>query len=90
MNRRTTPAAKRDDEAFPIRVKIAVPSEGLGKRLDAMHAWLRDNLPGNCHAVHSARMIGGSAMAVYFLSLADAGTFLEAFPDVPLALPRGS
>ncbi len=26
-------------------------------------------------------------MAVNFLSLADAGRFLEAFPDAPLALP---
>lgn len=89
MSRRSTPSAKRDDDAFPIRVKFAVPPEGLGKRLDEMMAWLRANLPGDAHAVHSSRTIGGSAMAVYFVSLADAGQFLEAFPDAPLAVPRG-
>lgn len=89
MNRRSTPAAKRDDNAFPIRIKFAVPPGGLGKRLDEMMAWLRANLPGDLHAVHSARAIGGSACAIYFISLADAGRFLEAFPDVELAVPRG-
>jgi hypothetical protein len=86
MSRRSTPSAKRDDDAFPIRIKLAVPPEGLGTKLDVIMAWLRDNLPRDAYAVHSARMIGGSAMAVYFTSLADADCFLGAFHDVPLAL----
>lgn len=85
MNRRSTPPAKRDDDAFPIRIKLAVPPEGLGKRLDEMNAWLRANLAAGSFAVHSARTIGGSAMAVYFTDLDDARRFLEAFPDCPLA-----
>ncbi len=89
MTRRSTPSAKRDDDAFPIRIKLAVPPDGLGKRLDEIHAWLREKLPRDAYAVHSARAIGGSAMAVYFTSLADAAAFLEAFPDVPLPLPPG-
>lgn len=89
MTRRSTPSAKRDDDAFPIRIKLAVPSDGLGKRLDELMAWLRDNLPRESYAVHSARAIGGSAMAVYFLTFTDAGTFLDAFPDLPLAVPPG-
>lgn len=88
MNRRSTPSAKSDDDAFPIRVKLAVPAGGLGKDLDVMHAWLREHLSGR-HAVHSARTIGGSAMAVHFLALADAAAFLMAFPNAPLALPPG-
>jgi hypothetical protein len=88
MNRRSTPSATRDDDAFPIRIKLAVPPDGLGKDLDAMMAWLREHLTSR-HAVHSARTIGGSAMAVYFTSLADAAAFLEAFPDMPLAMPPG-
>lgn len=87
MNRRSTPSAKRDEDTFPIRVKLAVPAGGLGKDLDVMNAWLRGHLPGR-HAVHSARTIGGSAMAVHFLSLADAAAFLDAFPDLPLAMPH--
>ena len=30
MNRRSTPSAQCDDDAFPIEVKLAVPSQGLG------------------------------------------------------------
>lgn len=89
MNRRTTPSAKRDDDGFPIRVKFAVPPEGLGKRLDEMQAWLRSNLPSDAYAVHSARTIGGSAMAVYVLTIDDAARFHAAFPDMPLATPPG-
>ena len=89
MNRRTSPSAKRDDDAFPIRVKLAVPPEGLGRRLDEMTAWLRDHLPRDAYAVHSARTIGGSAMAVHFLTIDDAVRFVKAVPHVPLAVPRG-
>lgn len=85
MNRRTTPSAKRDDDAFPIRIKLAVAAEGLGRDLDAMLAWLRTNLPREAFAVHSARTIGGDAMAVHFVRIDDAVSFLKAFPDVPLA-----
>lgn len=87
MTRRSTPSAQRDDDAFPIRVKLAVPDDGLGKRLDEMYAWLRANLPPDFWAVHSARTIGGSAMAVYFVGIEEAARFLDAFPDSPLALP---
>jgi len=85
MTRRTTPAAKRDDDAFPVRIKLAVPPDGLGTTLDAITAWLRGNLPREAFACHSARTIGGSAMAVYFLGIEDAARFLASFPDVPLA-----
>jgi hypothetical protein len=43
-----------------------------------MMVWLRDNQPRDAYAV-----------AMYFLSLGDAGRFPETFRDVPLALPRG-
>jgi hypothetical protein len=89
MSRRTTSSAKRDDDAFPVRLKFAVPPDGMGKRLDEINAWLRSNLPQNSFAVHGGRTIGGSALAVYFLGLDDAGGFLAAFPDLRLALPPG-
>lgn len=89
MARRSTTSAKRDDDAFPIRVKLAVPPDGLGKRLDEMQAWLRSSLPREAYAVHSARMVSGSAMAVHFIGIDDAAAFLAAFQDVPLAVPRG-
>lgn len=85
MNRRTTPAAKRDDDTFPIRIKLAVPRDGLGKTLDEIAAWLRANLAREAFAMHSARTIEGDAMGVYFLGIEDAASFLAAFPTVPLA-----
>lgn len=85
MNRRTTPAAKRDDDAFPVRIKLAVPGDGLGKTLDEIAAWLRANLNSEAFAMHSARTIGGDAMGIYFLGIEDAGRFLAAFPTMPLA-----
>lgn len=88
VNRRTTPSAKRDDDAFPIRIKFAVPHKGLGNRLDEMNAWLRGNLPRRAYAIHSARTIGGSAMAVHFIALADAAAFFAAFADMRLAMAK--
>lgn len=89
MTRRTAPAAKRDDDAFPIRIKFAVPPNGLGKRLDELNAWLRFALPPGSFAIHSARAIGGSAMAVHLLAIEDACALLERFPDLRLARPPG-
>lgn len=88
MTHRSTSAAKRDDDAFPIRIKLAVPPEGLGKRLDEIYAWLRANLSAGAFAVHSARTIGGDAVAIYFFNLESAAAFLDAFPGLSLAQPR--
>jgi hypothetical protein len=85
MSRRSTPTAKRDDDAFPIRIKLAVPPYGLGPLLDDMQAWLRSNLPRDAFAVHSARTIGGDAVAIYFVAIDDAARFLAAFPSATLA-----
>lgn len=85
MTRRTTPPAKRDDDAFPVRIKLAVPPDGLGATLDAMTRWLRANIPQGEFATHSARTIGGSAMALHFERIEDAARFLAAFPDAHLA-----
>jgi hypothetical protein len=34
------------ERRFPVRIRIGVPPEGLGSRLDQMRAWL----DGNCGA----------------------------------------
>jgi hypothetical protein len=31
------------ERRFPARIKLALPSGGLGERLDQMHAWLDEN-----------------------------------------------
>lgn len=86
MSRRSAPSAKRDDDAFPIRIKLSVPPDGLGKSLDEMVAWLKSWLPKEAFAVHSARVIGRSATAMHFTNMADAAALLKAFQDVPLAI----
>ena len=81
---RTRPQGQTDDLAFPVRIKVAVPPQGLGRLLDELRVWLQLELAG-AHAVHSATTIGGSAMAIYLCSVADAVRLMEAFPDLPLA-----
>ena len=36
-------AARDAERRFPVRVRIAVPPEGLGSRLDQIIAWLDAN-----------------------------------------------
>ncbi|NQX95911.1 MAG: hypothetical protein HRT64_13525 [Erythrobacter sp.] len=87
MARRTKPAAQRDDDAFPIRIKLKVPPEGLGRLANDIPAWLHANLEPGSFATHSARTIGGNAMAVYFVRIEDAVAFLIAHPEAELAMP---
>lgn len=85
MARRGFTQSKMDDLAFPVRLKIAVPGNGLGETLVQMEIWLRENLgPGN-FAQGTADALGVSAHAVHFLEPAHAQRFREAFPDLVLA-----
>jgi hypothetical protein len=81
MVRRSVPAKKIDDVAFPIRVKVKVPARGFGLRIDLYHAWLRDNLSPRQWAHHSV----GGASGFYFRSLQTAERFLATFPELELA-----
>lgn len=84
--RPTRQQSKYDDDAFPIRVKLKVPPEGLGRLANDIPAWLHANLAPGEFATHSARAIGGGAMAVYFLRIEDAQLFLKRFRDAELAI----
>lgn len=88
MIQRTRPQAKKDDQAFPIRVKLAIPHHdktlwwGLDERLTA---WLRALGPTR-YARHSGGWcVKGQAMALYFRTLEDAEACLAAFPEFELA-----
>ena len=65
---------------------MRVPPDGLGRLANDIPAWLHANLAPGAFATHSARAIGGSAMAVYFLRIEDAQLFLKRFPDAELAV----
>ncbi len=85
MSRRSPRQSRIDDRAFSIRVKIAVPLNGLGHVLDDMFAWLqREGGPGN-HAQHATEALGGNATALYVRRPKDLVRFLQAFPLLELA-----
>lgn len=85
MARHSIRQAKRDDLAFPVRVKVRVPAEGLGSLLDRMHAWLNEHVGAFDHACHSQPGVACSTAAFYFRETGAAVAFLSAFPAAELA-----
>lgn len=86
MSRRTTPQAKTDDAAFPVRVRLAVASGGLGRQYEALYQWLEATLGRAEYAWHSSGSLGGrDSFALYFRTPADAEAFHAAFPEIELA-----
>jgi len=71
--------AVRDAERrFPVRVSIAVPSEGLGSRLDQMNAWLDANCgaDGWTSTPSSTRGAVNDAVAICFADVTLASAFV--------------
>src|SRR5438105_1005407 len=66
------------ERRFPVRIRIAVPPEGLGIRLDAIKAWLDDNCGADGWAITPSgqRGVVNDAVAVYFCDAALAGAFV--------------
>lgn len=85
MSRHSIRQAKRDDLAFPVRVKVRVPAEGLGTLLDRMNAWLRERVGASEYACHSQPGVGCSTAAFYFRNAEVALAFMQAFPAAVLA-----
>jgi hypothetical protein len=57
------------ERRFPVRIKLALPSGGLGGRLDQMHAWLDENCGADRWAMTPSGLRGAlnDAVAIYFL-----------------------
>lgn len=66
------------ERRFPLRVRIAVPPEGLGGRLDAMKAWLDDNCGAEGWAMTPSGLRGAlnDAIAIFFGDAMLAGAFV--------------
>jgi hypothetical protein len=66
------------ERRFPVRIRIAVPPQGLGKRLDEIKAWLDDNcgIEGWAMTPSGLRGVANDAVAVYFCNAALAGAFV--------------
>lgn len=86
MVKRTSPQAKTDDLAFPIRVKILVPELGFGRKMDDIVEWLRNNLAATDYAWHGAQSYAHwHTTAFYFRSITVAARFLEEHPWLEVA-----
>ena len=66
------------ERRFPVRIRIEVPPEGLGTRLDRIKAWLDDNCGAEGWAMTPSGLRGvlNDAVAVYFRDAALAGGFV--------------
>ena len=66
------------ERRFPVRIKLALPSGGLGERLDQMHAWLDEKCGADGWAVTPSGLRGvvNDAVAIYFLDPASAAGFV--------------
>ena len=66
------------ERRFPVRIRIGVPPEGFGARLDALKAWLDDNCGADCWAMTPSGLRGvlNDAVAVYFRDATLAGGFV--------------
>src|SRR5205085_221575 len=64
----TQQAAREAERRFAVRVRIAVPPEGLGSQLDQMIAWLDANCGPNSWSMTSCGTCGvvNDALAIYF------------------------
>ena len=66
------------ERRFPVRIRIEVPAQGLGSRLDALKAWLDDNCGADGWAMTPSGLRGAvnDAIAVYFRDAALASAFV--------------
>ena len=66
------------ERRFPVRIRIGVPLEGLGGRVDQMRAWLDQNCGANGWAITPSGMRGvlNDALSIYFLDPTLASAFV--------------
>jgi hypothetical protein len=66
------------ERRFPCRIKLGVPTDGLGRLLTEMQTWLDDNCGADGWAMTPAGLRGvvNDAVAIYFLDAASAAAFV--------------
>src|SRR6516164_10813170 len=74
-------AQRGAERRYPIRVRIAVPPEGLGRQLEIMHAWLDETCgpEGWTTAPAGTSGVVNDALALYFEDAAFAHAFVARF-----------
>lgn len=81
MARPSRQIEREAEHRFPVRVRIAVPPDGLGRQLGVMQAWLDETCGGTGWASAAAGTAGvvNDAIAFYFASAAFAHAFVARF-----------
>jgi hypothetical protein len=80
MVRRSSPAKVHDERRFPVRVRVAVPPQGFGNQLNAMHEWLNEHAGKGNYASHGSTQPGvPDASLWYFLDVGMAKAFVDRF-----------
>jgi hypothetical protein len=71
-------ATREAERRFPVRIRIGVPPEGLGSRLDQITAWLDQNAGADGWAMTPSGTGGvvNDAVAVYFADATLASAFV--------------
>jgi hypothetical protein len=66
------------EHRFPVRIRIAVPPQGFGCRLDQIFTWLDANcgFDGWTSTPSSTRGVVNDALAVYFADVMIASAFV--------------
>jgi hypothetical protein len=66
------------ERRFPCRIKLGVPPDGLGTRLNEIHTWLDENCGADGWAMTPAGLRGvvNDAVAVDFLDAVSAAAFV--------------
>jgi hypothetical protein len=66
------------EHRFPVRVRLAVPPDGFGQRLEALHEWLDGNCGADGWAMTPSGLRGvlNDAVSVYFADASLAGAFV--------------
>jgi hypothetical protein len=81
VTRASQQARREAEQQFPVRVRIAVPPDGLGRQLALMQAWLDETCGAAGWSSAPAGTVGvvNDAIAFYFESAALAHAFVVRF-----------
>src|SRR5882762_1473142 len=70
------------ERRFPVRIRIGVPPDGLGSRLDRIKAWLDENCGANGWAIEDSNFFLGLQIMSLMLNL------LRRNQELPIGLRR--
>jgi len=79
MARAYVHAGRQVERRFPVRVRIAVPPEDLGRQLEVIYAWLDETCGPEGWAMAPAGGVINDALALYFEHPAAAHAFVIRF-----------